>query len=136
MEHIGEKLGVKVILLTPKCHAEIARKGVEYMWALAKGTYRNLSLQDKKEKENFLASARKCLSEQVITTPRIRKFSRHARQYLCAYHAVDSAQVNPELQEQCSKLGPVALEKLVNSFKTHCCAMDFDYKFVMSNDGD
>ncbi len=31
MQYIGTKLGVEV-MLTPKCHAEIAGEGVEYMW--------------------------------------------------------------------------------------------------------
>ena len=36
MEHVGAKIGVEV-MLTPKCHAEIAGEGVEYMWACSKG---------------------------------------------------------------------------------------------------
>ena len=31
-----------------------------------------------------------------------------------------------------SKYGPVALTRLINEFKTHRCAFDFDYKFVRS----
>ncbi len=46
MEHVGAKLGVKV-LLTPKCHAEIAGEGVEYIWAFNKGAYCNLALKEK-----------------------------------------------------------------------------------------
>jgi hypothetical protein len=107
---------------------------VEYMWALAKGTYRSLALKEKKGKENFIISVRKCLSENVITTERIRKFSRRAHQYLVAYHAIDTGQVNEATQVACSKYGPVAMEKLIGQFKTHRCAMDFDYKFVMSGD--
>lgn len=133
MEYIGSKLGVEV-MLTPKCHAEIAGEGVEYMWALAKGTYRSLALKEKKGKDNFVISVRKCLSEQVITTERIRKFSRRARQYLVAYHAIDTGQVDEATQAECSKYGPIAMEKLIGQFKTHRCAMDFDYKFVMSGD--
>ena len=37
----------------PKCHAKIAGKGVEYMWAFAKGTYQSLALKEKKGKWNF-----------------------------------------------------------------------------------
>jgi hypothetical protein len=47
LQHIANKsIGVKV-LLTPKCHAELAGEGVEYVWACAKGAYRNVSLQEK-----------------------------------------------------------------------------------------
>ncbi|KAI2513790.1 hypothetical protein MHU86_573 [Fragilaria crotonensis] len=133
MEHIGAELGVEV-MLTPKCHAEIAGEGVEYMWACSKGAYRNLALKEKKGKENFIAGVRHCLSAKVISVERIRKFARRARQYLIAYHAIDSGQVGAEIQQDCSKYGPVGLEKLLAKFRTHRCAMDFDFKFVMNPD--
>ena len=83
LEHIAKNLGVTV-LLTPKCHAELAGEGVEYVWACAKGAYRNMSLQQKKGKDNFKASVCFCLSEEVVTKVRVRKFARRARQYLMA----------------------------------------------------
>jgi hypothetical protein len=121
-------------MLTPKCHAEIAGEGVEYMWACSKGAYRNLALKEKKGEENFIAGVRHCLSRQVISVERIRKFARRARQYLVAYHAIDSGQVSAEIQQDCSKYGPVGLEKLLGKFRNHRCAMDFDFKFVMNPD--
>ena len=131
MQHIAEEIGV-VVLLTPKCHAELAGEGVEYLWACAKGAYRNMTLCQKKGKDNFKASVRHCLSEEVITKVRIRKFARRARQYLMAYHAIDTQQVDKQTQSDCTTHGPVALTKLIGQFKTHRCAFDFDYKFVMS----
>jgi hypothetical protein len=132
MEFVGAKLGVEVIL-TPKCHAELAGEGVEYMWACAKGFYRNLSLKEKTGMGKFNESVRKCLSHEVLSLTRLRKFSRRAHQYLMAYHFFDSKQSDPDIPlAACDKLGPVAVEKLVAKFKTHRCAMDFDFKFVMS----
>ena len=131
MQHIAKVLGVKV-LLTPKCHAELAGEGVEYVWACAKGAYRNMSLQQKRGKDFFKASVRHCLSKEVITTVRIRKFARRARQYMMAYHAIDTKQVDEQTYHDCVKHGPVALTKLIGEFKTHRCVFDFDYKFVMS----
>jgi hypothetical protein len=107
MEHIGKKLGVEV-MLTPKCHAEIAGEGVEYMWACSKGAYRNLALKEKRGKENFNESVRYCLSSKVVSVERIRKFAKRARQYLIAYHAVDTGQVSPDIQQDCAKYGPIA----------------------------
>ena len=131
MQHIAKNIGVTV-LLTPKCHAELAGEGVEYLWACAKGAYRNMSLREKKGKDNFKASVCHCLSEEVITKVRIRKFARRARQYLMAYHAIDTQQVDQQTLIDCATYGPVALTKLIIQFKTHRCAFDFDYKFVMS----
>jgi hypothetical protein len=57
LQHITNSLGVKV-LLTPKCHAELAGEGVEYLWACAKSAYRNLSLREKKGKCMLLSVKR------------------------------------------------------------------------------
>jgi hypothetical protein len=48
-----------------------------------------------------------------------------------AYHAVDTGQVDQQNQHDCLKFGPMAFDKLINNFKTHRCASDFDYKFIM-----
>ena len=93
MEFIGRKVGVEVIL-TPKCHAELAGEGVECMWACTKNHYRNLSRKEKKGKDKFTEAVRKCLLVDVITLMRIRKFGKGVRQYLIAYHAIDRGQVN------------------------------------------
>ena len=107
LQHIAKSLSVKV-LLTSKCHAELAGEGVEYVWACAKGANRNLRMRIKKGKDNFNASIHYCLSEEVITKVRIRKFARRARQYLMAYHAIDTKQVDDQTQEHdCAMQGPV-----------------------------
>ena len=50
----------------------LAGNGVEYMWACgSKGACRNLALKDKKRKENFMMSVRKCLSHEVLSVARI-----------------------------------------------------------------
>jgi hypothetical protein len=77
MQHIAKEIGV-VLLLIPKCHAELASKGVEYLWACAKGAYRNMTLCQKKGKDNFKASVCHYLSEEVITNVRIEKFAQQA----------------------------------------------------------
>ncbi len=58
MQHIAKEIGA-VVLLTPKCHAELAGEGVELLWACAKGAYRKMTLCQKKEKDNFKASVRR-----------------------------------------------------------------------------
>ena len=63
---------------------------------------------------------------------RIRKFARRARQYMMAYHAIDTEQLDEQTHHDFTMHGPVALTKLMGEFKTHRCAFDFDYKFVMS----
>ena len=130
LQHVGKGLGVTV-MLTPKCHAELAGEGIEYLWGQAKGTYRSLSLNQKKGKDNFKTSLQFCLSNEVITRERVRKFGRRARQYLMAYHAIDSGQVDDQTQHDCKMYGPVAVDKVIQNFKTLRSALNFDYKFIM-----
>jgi hypothetical protein len=81
-----------------------------------------------------MAGVRHCLSEKVISIERIRKFAKRAWQYLLAYHAIDIGQVSAEVQQDCSKYGPVALEKLLQEFRTHRYVMDFNFKMVVNTD--
>ena len=67
----------------------------------------------------------------MITRDRVKEFSGRARQYLMAYHAYDTNQVDKQTQHDCAMYGPVAVDKPINEFKSHRCALDFDYKFVM-----
>ena len=71
-----------------------------------------------------------CL-QQVITRYHLWNFAWHAWQYLMANHAIDWRQVDNETQQE---YRPIAIEKIIQSFKTHCCAMDFDWtgSFVRS----
>jgi len=48
------------------------------------------------------------------------------------HDAIVSVQVDQQTQQGYSKYGPVALTRLINEFKTHRCAFDFDYKFIWS----
>ena len=52
-----------------------------------------------RDTEKFNASVRHCLSEQIVTVRRIRKFAWHARQCLIAYHAIDYGQVDQQTQQ-------------------------------------
>lgn len=131
LQHVAKSIGVEV-LLTPKCHAELAGEGVEYVWGGAKSEYRRLSLAEKRGKDNFKdSSLRYRLSGKVIPIDRVRKYACRARLYLMVYYAVDTGQVDQQTQHECTKHGPVALDKLIGNFKTHRCAFDFDWKFIM-----
>jgi len=48
LQHVAKMLGV-MVMLTPKCHPEMAGEVVEFAWAGANNAYHNLALKDKKE---------------------------------------------------------------------------------------
>jgi len=77
----------------PKCHCELAGEGIEYGWGCTKNHYRRQPLKDKRGKDNFCRTVRKCFSRQVITTERVRLFSKRARAYILSYHKIRQEQV-------------------------------------------
>jgi hypothetical protein len=123
---------------TPKCHPELAGEGIEYSWGAAKNYYRRLPIADKKGKENFKNSVRSAISRDHLTTDRIRKFSRRARQYIVAYKLLkmdldgDAEGIEDELDEHqlISKISAKKIEDMKSSYKTHRCAADFDAGFI------
>ena len=80
--YILDLLGVQLIL-TPKCHPEIAGRGVEYCWGYSKirfrGEFNNAVVS------NLKKNVIKSLDREVITLGRVRKFARKAREYKLTY---------------------------------------------------
>jgi hypothetical protein len=117
---------------TPKCHCELAGEGIEYAWGCAKNRYRRQPLKDKRGKDNFRRTVRKCFSREVITTERVRLFSQRARAYILSYHKLRQEQLTKSSSTtdlDVAAVSPVNVEKLLKRFKTHRCAMDFDSAF-------
>ena len=52
LQHLGRNIGV-IVMLTPKCIAEMAGKGIEYMWACSKAYYRGLTLCQQGEEKKI-----------------------------------------------------------------------------------
>jgi hypothetical protein len=67
LQHHGRLLKVKVVW-TPKCHPEIAGKGIKYDQGCGKGFYRYLPLSAKKTKIKFRESVKKSLDMNKVLT--------------------------------------------------------------------
>ncbi len=114
---------------TPKCHCEMAGKGVEYSWGCEKNAYRAKPIGEKRVKETYQNTVRSCLSQDVISTERVRKFSQWVRAYMCAYLALEKEkemQTGEQTKQNDSNSVPVKIEQTVKQFKMHQCALDFD----------
>jgi hypothetical protein len=83
----GRKIGITIDQM-PKCHCELAGDGVGYSWVCAKKEFRRKPIRLKKSKELFKATVRECLSRDVVTDERVRRFSKRAREYICACHVL------------------------------------------------
>ena len=75
-------------------------------------------------------------TEKVLTTKRIRHFSRRARQYICAYFKIWKDLDKQQDDRMDTKVNtthdvdPISIEnKLVKPFKTNLCALNFDTNF-------
>ena len=112
---------------TPKYHCEIAGEGIEYLWGYGKQIYRRVPMVQKKKKQ-FEKLVKSIFSRQTISSSAARKFSRRARQYVCAYHVLHN-QENKEDEDKLS-ISLVELEKVMLKFKTHRCALDYDFAFI------
>jgi len=60
LQVLGKELSM-VVDATPKFHAELASKGIEYSWGHAKGMYHWMALLDKQGRNNFIPLVEKCL---------------------------------------------------------------------------
>jgi hypothetical protein len=129
LQHVGHELGVSV-LITPKFHAEMAGEGIEYSWGVSKSVYRCMPLDSKKGKASFKALVHECISRDVLTTATVRKLSRRARSYICAYYALHQRQQNNG--DDVPSLTLPLIERLVKAFKTHRAAVNFDTGLVNS----
>jgi hypothetical protein len=126
LQHVGKELGVEVIIM-PKFHAELAGEGIEYSWGITKGVYRRKPLKSKKGKESFKALVDECTSRQILTTNTVRKLSRWARAYICAYYALYESK---RRGDDTPTLTLPFIERLAKSFKCNRSAIDFDASFV------
>jgi hypothetical protein len=130
------------VKLTPKFHAELAGKGIEYSWARSKSFYRRLPLSQKKGRENFKQLVRECTCpERVLTKVRIEKFAARARAYICTYHHLENQKGPGDARSQNSEnleepkqqeLLYSEIERLTKACRGHRCALDFDWGFVHS----
>jgi len=131
LESIGKKLGCSVIITT-KYHAEYAGEGIEYSWGLAKCFYRRQPLSKKKKKVNFFALVDQCLSRELLTKEMVRKFSKRARDYMLAYRAFETDEMQGGMKDGDKKLEIThdMIEKMKKVVSSHRAALDHDRGFL------
>jgi hypothetical protein len=123
LEYIAQKHLGAFIRLTPKCHPEIAGRGIEYAWGYAKLRFRrgiNDAVASHLE-ENVKAA----LSREVLTISRMRKFARKARDYKLTYSYLVALADGEDASAAKGRI-----EHLTKLFKQHRSALDADYKFI------
>jgi hypothetical protein len=111
------------IRLTPKCHPEIAGRGIEHAWGHAKLRFRrgvNHAVAD--HLENNVKAALSC---EVLTINRIRKFARKARD-----HKLTCSYLVALADGEDASAAKGRIEHLTKLFKQHRSALDANHKFI------
>ncbi len=123
LQHILEDKLTCLCMLTPKCHPEIAGRGIEYAWGYSKLRFRN-HFNDVKQK-NLEANVRMALSRDVLTLQRMRKFARKAREYKLTYSFLATHETED------GEMSKALIDHITKMFKQHRSALDSDYAFIV-----
>ena len=92
----GEKLALThlvvsrghIALLSPKCHPEVAGVGIEYSWGMSKMKFRR-EINDEVPKNLQHNIVKPICPRKILTTERVRRFARRARDYCRSYLVLD-----------------------------------------------
>ena len=109
----------------------MAGEGIEYLWGVTKSWYRSKPLEAKRKKATFLQLVRDCLDPTLMNKEKVRSFSKRARSYICAYYAFENTRNDNsnEIAVLSCAIEYEKIEQMVQLFRTHRCAFDFDRKF-------
>jgi hypothetical protein len=86
----NEKIGIQkllesrghILIVSPKCHPELAGSGIEYCWGMADMIFRSIG---KKQSTNVEQHIEHVLGNEVLTLERVWKYERRARDYMRLY---------------------------------------------------
>ena len=107
-----------ILVITPKCHPELAGQGIEYSWGAAKLHYRRHNdVVPRNFHKNVLASL------AILNRRHCFMFERRAR----AYRNAQKIDANDTFDK---------IEVCIKTYKAHRNAVDFDAKFIKSCMGD
>jgi hypothetical protein len=125
LQHVLEDKLACLCMLTPKCHPEIAGRGIEYAWGYSKLRYRN-HFNDAKQ-NHLEANVSKALSTDVLTLNRMRKFARKAREYKLTYSFLAAN------EKEDGDMSKGLIDHITRQFKQHRSALDTNYAFIVNS---
>lgn len=114
-----------LLLLSPKCHPELAGMGIEYSWGKIKVFFRS-NFNNEKAKE-LKANVER--SFDIVDLERVWKYARRTRDYMRGYELLASGVTATALDQQTYEL----IEGVTKKQKTHRNMMEIDSKFVADN---
>ncbi|CAM9872720.1 unnamed protein product, partial [Pylaiella littoralis] len=83
LQHVVKSRG-HILLMSPKCHPEVAGVGIEYSWGFSKQKFRR-KINDEVPKHLPDNIEKSLCTEKYLTIRRVRRFARRTRDYCRAY---------------------------------------------------
>lgn len=139
MQWVGSKCGITVVM-SPKCHCEIAGESIEMVWGIGKVRQRQVPLSARKDLESFRGLVRKIWSRESIGRRELRGSFRMHRSYILAYYYIHGKQTDDEKGEQevdltivpdakaalsnGSAIDYATIQKKMAEYKSHLCIME------------
>ena len=117
--HLVESRG-HIVLLSPKCHPEVAGVGIEYSWGMSKMKFRR-EINDEVPKNLHDNIVKSICPRNILTTERVRRFARRAREYCRSYRVLD---------EMGNIDGKEIIEKMRKKQKAHRNIIDMEPGFL------
>lgn len=71
-----------ILIVSPKCHTELAGSGIEYAWGMAQTYFEKLG---EKNSKNIKEKVKEAISDKCLTLERVWKYERKARSYMQLY---------------------------------------------------
>jgi hypothetical protein len=76
-----------ILMISPKCHPELAGNGIEYAWGFSSSLFRRTNFPNGLSLEQKVEAA---LVKEHLTMERIWKFERKARDYMSMYSLIEN----------------------------------------------
>lgn len=124
LQHTVESRG-HILLLSPKCHPEVAGVGIEYSWGMSKSKFRR-ETNDGVPKHLHANIVKSMCREKILTVGRVRRFARRTRDFCRAYREIATIEgaggVVPE--------GKEGIENMRKKHKAHRNILDMEPGFI------
>ncbi|CAN0536152.1 unnamed protein product, partial [Ectocarpus sp. 12 AP-2014] len=120
LQHLVESRG-HILLLSPKCHPEVAGVGIEYSWGFSKQKFRR-KINDEVPKHLHANIEKSLCTDKYLTVGRVRRFTRQTRDYCRAYRDISLRGVVIESKD--------FIEKMRKNQKAHRNILDMETSFL------
>jgi hypothetical protein len=111
LAHLIERRG-HFLLLSVKCHPEMAGCGVEYCWGISKETFRKNNQISKLSTSDLQLRIEETLSQDILPLSRVWQFERRTRTYMHMYREIG-------MTDSVKKLSYKNLEAQMLTYTTH-----------------